>query len=306
MSFEKHLDNRLLAVKNSINSSWNYYLKNKDIKPSKKFRIFEAASRSIMCYSSQVWGFKQYNQVEKLLRYFIKRMFNLPSNTPNYMLHIETGLHSSFLYTLKIHFNYITKIINYSNERYPKLLALEIIEKNIYWAKEWNNLFQYANVNFSFENATNEWRHKQKLALNNIALLNWEENVQRAKQSQFHDEYCNLKYFDLPNYFTDQNSTEMINLIFNARGGLLNINARAFKSNTVGICTICNLDKPENTYHFISECPIFGQYRRLYLRKSTLSYTEFYEIMNGKDYACLFKYLKGALKYRNLIMNEYC
>lgn len=114
-----------------------------------------------MCYSSQVWGFKQYNQVEKLLRYFIKRMFNLPSNTPNYMLHIETELHSSFLYTLKIHFNYITKIINYSNERYPKLLASEIIEKNIYWAKEWNNLFQYANVNFSFDNATVEWRHTE-------------------------------------------------------------------------------------------------------------------------------------------------
>lgn len=305
MSFNKHLDEKLIASKNAMNSSWNSFMKNKDIIPSKKVKIFEAANRSIMCYAGQVWGFKQFDQVEKLQRYFLKRMFNLPDNTPTYMIHIETGLHCLFLYTLKLHFSYIAKIMTYPTDRYPKLLAMEILEKDIYWAKEWKRLFLYANVDFDFSRTITEWKDRQKLALNNIAIKYWEENVQRARQSQFHDEYCNLQYYDVPNYFNDQNPIEMISLVFKARGGLLNINARAFKSGTVGLCTMCNLDKSENTYHFISECPILRPYRLSSFSKEILTRDEFYNLVNGKDYASLYQYLKGAIKYRNFLINEF-
>lgn len=97
----------------------------------------------------------------------------------------------------------------------------------------------------------------------------------------------------------------MISIIFKARGGLLNINARAFKAGTVGLCSLCNMDEVENTFHFVSECPIFKPYRLLYFKKASLTYEEFIEILNGKDYAFLFRYLKAALKYRWLLINEY-
>jgi len=59
-------------------------------------------------------------------------------------------------------------------------------------------------------------------------------------------------------------------LIIKARGGLLNINARAFKDNTDGLCTLCNLDAPENTYHFISVCPVYKYARKVHLGSELL------------------------------------
>lgn len=305
MSFNKHLSEKLTASKNAINYSWTSILKNKNILPSKKVKVFEAASRSILCYAGQVWGFQEYEQVEKLQRYFLKRSFNLPNNTPNYMLHVETGLHRLFLFTLKLHFSYINKIISYTEDRYPKLLALEIIEKKLFWAKEWLALSQKSSIDFNFSFQLNSWKPMQTEMLNKLAVIHWNEHVERARQSQFHDMYCNLRYFNVPNYFNDKNATEMISIIFKARGGLLNINARAFKAGTVGLCSLCNMDEVENTFHFVSECPIFKPYRLLYFKKASLTYEEFIEILNGKDYAFLFRYLKAALKYRWLLINEY-
>lgn len=44
-----------------------------------------------MCYAvAQVWGHEEYDNVEKLQRYFIKKILMLPSNTSNYMLLLET------------------------------------------------------------------------------------------------------------------------------------------------------------------------------------------------------------------------
>lgn len=306
MGYSKHLVGKLEAAKNAINATWSSFIKNKDIALSKKMKIFLAASRSIMCYAGAVWGFKEYEEVEKLQRYFLKKVFNLPSNTPTYMLHIETGLHKLFLFTLRLHFNYINKIMEYSEERYPKLLAMEALSNNVYWTKEWRAIFQKVAVDFNYNTSEiRNWRYMQNDALNKLALIHWNENVERARASQFHDEYCNLQFHDVPNYFNDKNSREMISLIFRARGGLLNINARAFKAATTGICTICNMDKSENTFHFISQCPTFKQYRLAYFGKEKLTYDEFIEILNGKQYASLFHYIKAAISYRYLIVTEY-
>ena len=50
-----------------------------------------------MIYAAQVWGFKKFDDVEKLLRFFIKKMLYLHKTTSNYVLHLETGLNSIFL-----------------------------------------------------------------------------------------------------------------------------------------------------------------------------------------------------------------
>ena len=50
-------------------------------------------------------------------------MLYLPNNTPNYMLHLETGFSSLFLTSLRLHFGYIKKVLNLQNHRLPKILA---------------------------------------------------------------------------------------------------------------------------------------------------------------------------------------
>ena len=71
-----------------------------------------------MFYGAQIWEYKKYDVMGKLLRFFIKKMLLLPKNTPNYILD-----------TLKLHFNYINKALSITYNRLSSKLA-EIIIAN--------------------------------------------------------------------------------------------------------------------------------------------------------------------------------
>jgi len=101
LSFNKHLDDKLATSKLAINSTWSSYLYNPKINISNKVKIFDTAAKTIMQYGSAVWGYKRYAQVEKLHRYFLKRILFLPQNTPNYMLCLETNSKTQFWHTLR-------------------------------------------------------------------------------------------------------------------------------------------------------------------------------------------------------------
>jgi len=54
--FHKHLFDKLQAAKTAINCTWNSLLRKKGIAHSVKYKLYEAAVRSIMGYASEVWG----------------------------------------------------------------------------------------------------------------------------------------------------------------------------------------------------------------------------------------------------------
>lgn len=300
LAFIKHLESKLASAKMAINATWLNYIHDPNIKISNKMKIFQAAAKSILFYGAQVWGFTRYEQVEKLLRFFIKKILYLPNNTPNYMINIETGLNSLFSDTLRLHLNYISHVLSLSRERLPRILAEKIIEKNIFWASSVSQLCSKLDidVNVSYTETRNI------CIINQLIVFEKNENIENARASQFHDIYPYLRY-DLNGYFNDNRSQHMVSLIFQARGGLLNINARAFKKNTLGICTLCNMDEPENTVHFIGVCPIFKRERILRFGKSKLSKEECFEVLNGKCFLNLYIYLLNCLQYRRLLLNEF-
>ena len=131
LSFKNHLETKLSTAKLAINSTWSKYINHPHISKLNKLKIFNAASSSILLYGAQVWGIRKYDEVERLLRFFIKKMLYLHKTTPNYVLHLETGISSLFLTTLKLHFEYIEKILNHPAERLPKILATYILSNKL-------------------------------------------------------------------------------------------------------------------------------------------------------------------------------
>lgn len=303
LSYKKHLDAKLVSAKTAINASWLSYMHNPQIKLSNKMKIFDSAAKSIMFYGSQVWGYERYEQVEKLFRFFIKKILYLPKNTPNYMLHLETRLTTQFIQTLKLHFGYIAKVFNYPRSRLPRLLAEESVLQNTFWVRKWRTLcIQHEfNFNFDFESAT--LRTQQDNFLRVLSQKEHEKHLESARNSQLHDIYPCLRYDVLP-YVTDKNSPHLISLILRARGGLLNINSIFYNSST-RTCSLCNLGEAENTVHLIGRCPIFRFERFLRFGKNILTELEVIEILNGTNYFYLYKYLTNCLKYRSLIINEF-
>lgn len=204
-----------------------------------------------------------------------------------------------------MHFEYMQKVFKYPSNRLPRILAEESVLQSTYWVNDWVKLFELTGVHLDFHSPNTNWKQKHDDVIEGLIKLHWNDHLDLARRSQFHDEYCNLEFTRDSSYFEDNLKAKFITLIFKARGGLLNINGRAFKKDTIGICTICNLDEAENTFHLIGICPIFKNIRNYYFGKDHLRRDEFYDILNGQNYVNLALYLSHVLQYRNLIMNEF-
>lgn len=302
LSFTRHLDSKLSVSKCAINSTWAKYIHHPNINFTNKLKIFDTAARSIMLYGAQVWGSKSYEQVEKLFRFFMKKMLNLPINTPNYMLYLETGLKTQYLRTLYLHFEYINKVLEYPEGRLPRILARETLDKKTFWVLDWENLCCKLNIDIDLSNISFRSPHKNILLA--LDTQEHDNHISDARRSQFHDIYPDLNYDIMP-YFVNENTPHLVSLIFKARCGLLNINARAFKKDTFGICTVCNFDEAENTYHLIGRCPIYKKTRLLYFGKEILSIEEVHAQLNGNNFTSLYKFLVDSIKYRKLIVTEF-
>ena len=94
-----------------------------------KFRIFDAVSKSILCYAAQVWGYTRYEEVERILRFFIKKTLWLPYNTPNYFILSETGRMPLFLFEL--HLNFVKNTARLPDSRFSKIVCKHFIENEI-------------------------------------------------------------------------------------------------------------------------------------------------------------------------------
>lgn len=304
LSFTKHLNDKLLSTKNALMSTWSRYLLNPKISCSNKMKIYSSCLNAILLYGAPIWGFKNYDHLDRFLRFFVKKILFLPNNTPNYMIYLETNLSSPFLPSLAMHFDYIRKIIGMPDNRLPHKLAHECIRLRCSWVAEWDDLAsQHGFSPVSEFNCTDIQLFQQNLLVD-INKKFKETLTESARASQFHDSYCNLNY-DITPYFTDNFSAYQINQIFKARGGLLNINARAFKTNTLGLCTLCNLDAAENTEHFLAICPCCKRIRAFYFGHAVLTHAQYIDILNGNNFHSLYQYLIDATKYRNLIINEF-
>src|SRR5260221_14097539 len=128
-----HLKDKLKKAKSGIAKALKPIINAQINSIEPKFTILNAVCRSILCYGCQVWGYNKYDEVEKIERFFIKRLLHLPMNTPNYIVLGETGLLPIYMFTLTLHFNYIIKTLKVNEDRFINKICHEIMKLNIGW-----------------------------------------------------------------------------------------------------------------------------------------------------------------------------
>lgn len=150
LSFQLHLEERSRKAKMCVNGIWQKFLTNENISMQLKISIFQSVIRSIQCYACQVFGYDNAKLVDKLQLYFLKNILKIPEFSPAYGVFLETKQEPTHLYTLRLHMNYIYKTIFLFNEqRLPHKLSLKIIEKKLFWYKEWCNMESYGLVSWN-------------------------------------------------------------------------------------------------------------------------------------------------------------
>ena len=158
VGFAKHVERRNISAKNSINAAWGNFLSLDYIKPSAKWKLFQAVSRAIQTYGTQIWGFEHFDEVDSLQRYFIKRILKLPDHTPFYAIRLETNLEENHFYTLGLCMNYVYRALyELPENRLPHKLSKGVLRKNLFWAKGLNSLGEQFDLEFTTMEQKDWW-----------------------------------------------------------------------------------------------------------------------------------------------------
>ncbi|XP_039288517.1 uncharacterized protein LOC120352373 isoform X2 [Nilaparvata lugens] len=282
LNFEAQVSDKLDKAKLALNVAWKGILNSSSVDFSAKCKLFKACARAILCYGAQVWGFRQYDSVEKLQRLFIKKIFALPINTPNYMLFIETQLTPLFEYCLRLHYNYILRVMKMKDERLPKFLAQQVIQKKCFWFKEWKKLSNQIGINYEYEV---NWDDSFKRIITGLNKMHREIFLRDAQDGRFHTWYktLNLELGD-KNYNYEM---WVMRWILKARGELIHLNYKPWVADGNYVCSMCNLKEIEDIYHFIARCPCLREWRRKWFGIGELSRDDFVSFMNGRDWVGL-------------------
>lgn len=307
LNFKKHIENRNNSAKNSLNVTWNNFLSKKNISLRAKWQLFLAVCRAIQTYGAQIWGYSHFEEVDKLQRYFVKKLLNLPAFTPTYALMLETNLDNGYIFTLDLHLRYITRtLFEYNSDRLPHFLSKIILEKKILWAKSVVELGVKNGVEFNFQSMSrSDWTFKHSTLLENIKCNNNIEYTNKALNSDRFYKYLNFNKGQ--EYIRDEFTQNQIMWIMKARCNLIQLNGTRFQNQGSKLCSLCNLREDESILHFIGQCPALKEFRRINYGHNYLTNDQAVSILNGEycSFTTTVQYIKCAMKYRKFLIEEF-
>jgi hypothetical protein len=301
MSWGLHLNEKSTAAKLAMNLTWRNLINNGKVPIKTKFFIFNSIIRALGCYACQVWGYREHDTLEGVLRIFIKRIFALPENTPNYVLYLETGVDKLFIFTLGMHVKYLLKVLALPANRLPYKLAQKVIEKNVFWSAECRRLGRELGVDVV------GFGGDQLMSLVEAARVAAKVAcMERARSARHHTIYAilNLELGD-HGYLTDNIPVNIARWVMKARAEIIDLNYKPWIFDKNYVCSLCNLQENENVFHFIARCPILNRVRENWFFKTPLSFEDFVEILNGWDWLRLGNYLKEAWSIRWQLVKEF-
>ena len=210
LSFRTHIEKRNKSAKNNINATWKEFLSKKEIGLKAKWNLFQSVCRAIQSYGAQVWGYSLFEEVDKLQRFFLKKILKLPSFTPTYALMLETGIENNYIYTLDLHLRYIIKtLFDYNDNRLPSKLTKLTIEKKSYWYKHIEKLANdVSTIHISECFSRENWERLRIDILTGLKRKERENNIQQATRSNRF--YSKLNYKELQTYFEINNNTTAV------------------------------------------------------------------------------------------------
>jgi len=200
----------------------------------------------------QVWGISPYEEVESLLRLFLKKIFRLPRFTPNRMLYLETGLSPLHKLTDKMTFRYIQKVVTMPENRLPRVLANFLVQERKQWVIEWETLAETYGERLQLGDPS-QWSQWAKSILAHTDETYRTQFKMESRRSTTRMTHRSLNYdLGLDNYFTDAFTVEKIRTIFMARGEILPLSYIPNVTASDTVCPIFNMKEQENVVHFMT------------------------------------------------------
>jgi len=310
-SFINNFKEKAITSRLGINLLWKLTSNNLNI-VSPKFKVFDATYKSLLLYGAQALGYLDSDILESVQRFFIKKLFSLPFNTPNYMLLLECGRHSLFISSLKLFLKFICKMSRLDDSRFIYICLTDSIIRNIGWCKSIRSLCNNLGINANFLNDfTNN--PTNGISIENCELILFRALEQEkqdlfsaASNAQFHKSYAYIKKdFLMEEYMNNCNLPfKMKKLIIAARTEMFYVNSKPWISSSSSTCSenclFCN--NKESVIHILFQCNGYNSIRFFHFNRLIIdSELEQHKILNGTpNWETLGKFLTDIHSRRQI------
>lgn len=291
-----------------------------------RIKLYHAIILSTLLYGSEIWGIRYLQNVEKVQTNFFKTIFCWPKSTPGYIIRLETGMTKLSIIVLKMALLWWVKLLNMCNDRYPKLCfkrlcnldsRFEVNAEKYNWATQLKNIL----ISIGLEQIwINQNSNEIKSELNNI-LNKYKkklelEDKERALNSTYSEVYQYLKCNEgTESYLKSAANIDKIRLISQIRvmgKHYIRLVTKGYKYmwKSEELCSICNLNKAENMYHFLVECPIYKNFRDAFIYKYCINCNEnnymqcLLTNLDAIKINHLYLYIINSLRIRSFIIYE--
>jgi hypothetical protein len=272
-TFRKAAEAAKLKGMKALGSLWPLFYRGKISSWEVHRKLFDSMVSSTVLYGSHVWGWNYMDILERVQSQFIRRLFHLRFNTPTYGLRLETNSYKLELAIASRTINFAIRLQNMGSQRIANMC--------------YRALPQVAHLDASRFN----WSLNLKALLNNTGYGNlWttfcSSEITLCKQSILRNLRSHLRQADIDkatsliNYQFLSTISESQLLSTHLSLGIhkarilaqLRLNQTHFywKGNVHELmyesrCTYCNLEAPEDLYHFLIECGIHQAYQHRFL-----------------------------------------
>ncbi|XP_031354005.1 uncharacterized protein LOC116178597 isoform X1 [Photinus pyralis] len=289
-----------------------------------KTRLFKAIVSSVLLYGAEIWSLRYLEMVERVQVKYYKQIFHWPSNTPNYMVRMETGQIHLKIQIIKNTLNLWEKILRLPEHRllkhsYHGLLNLDRSSHNnptMNWVTQVKEILleigEHSLVNNILCVRDITLQKAKDDILEKVTNQELSRDVESAITSKYSPIYRNISSLtNMEVYMTFKLPINKVRLVSQLRiSGLKEIrfyiNRCSYVINTECLCTVCNLKENETLEHFLLTCPIYTVLRTQYLHRlePPLTVESVLTVNNAQQLSDLYYYIFGALKIRAFIFNE--
>ncbi|KAK9499708.1 hypothetical protein O3M35_002703 [Rhynocoris fuscipes] len=247
-------------------------MENNDLSFNSKLTVFHSVSRSILCYGAQIWGGVVHLEVEKLFRFAIKKLFRLPNYTSTTFIHLETKIAPMFIFTLKLHHDYIIKVLSLPDNLIMGMLALHTIRNKLFWFKDIIDLINKYSLNVdSCIHNLDKWPDILKNIRRHLTVKMTEEFTVEISKSKLNlGKELSFELGESHNLYSDMKLYK-IRWLMKSRGEEINLNYKFYKTIDLN-CSLCNTEEPEDIVHFLAKCTSLSHFWLRFFHKATLDF----------------------------------
>ena len=283
--------------------------------------VFRKTVVPCMCYGAEMWGFNNIDCLERVQKKFLKYALKLKASTPTAMVYGETGY---LTIETEIKIRTITFWVNLLTGRKDKfsyklyLICLSLFKRKLLifrWLEYIVKILNDTGFSFIFENqlALDE-KYLKNIFLTKIKTRIRDQAIQTLFATITEAEFNFKLYPDLiachgiQNYLKKMPPDIWIPIIkIRTSNHKLPIEFHSwkivFKPRLERVCSICDTGELGNEIHFVMNCPVFEEERKIFIPSiiNDKSENSFINLLKSED----IKILRGLAKFLNVLFGVF-